>query len=107
MSDGHGHDHHNRPLTDPELRVKDQDLDGVQAEVLYGILGAGMRLQDDEAADEMMRVYNAWLADFCAARPERFAGLASIPSHDVDSAGREVQRVAKRGALPLPPRFSR
>ena len=22
MSDGHGHDHHNRPLTDPELRVK-------------------------------------------------------------------------------------
>ena len=27
-------------LTEPELRVKDQDRDGVQAEVLYGILGA-------------------------------------------------------------------
>ena len=29
-----------RRLTDPELRLKDQDRDGVQAEVLYGILGA-------------------------------------------------------------------
>src|SRR5262249_8778905 len=29
-----------RRLTDPELRLKDQERDGVQAEVLYGILGA-------------------------------------------------------------------
>ena len=39
-----------RRLTDPELRLKDQERDGVQAEVLYGILGASMRLKDDEAA---------------------------------------------------------
>src|SRR5437764_422132 len=38
-----------RRLTDSELRLKDQDRDGVQAEVLYGILGASMRLNDDEA----------------------------------------------------------
>jgi len=86
-------------LTDPELRVKDQDLDGIQAEVLYGILGASGRLNDDEAAAEMMRIYNEWLAAFCAARPERFAGIASIPSHDVDAAVEEVARVAERGAL--------
>src|SRR5579875_2555234 len=47
-----------RSPTDPELRVKDQERDGVQAEVLYGILGATMRLKDDEAADEMLRIYN-------------------------------------------------
>ena len=88
-----------RRLTDPALRLKDQDLDGVQAEVLYGILGAAMRLGDDDAAAEMMRIYNAWLADFCAACPERFAGLANIPSHDVSAAVAEVERVAKRGVL--------
>ena len=88
-----------RRLTEPALRLKDQDLDGVQAEVLYGILGAAMRLGDDEAAAEMMRIYNAWLADFCATHPERFAGLASIPSHDVAAAVAEVERVARRGAL--------
>ena len=88
-----------RRLTDPELRVKDQDLDGIQGEVLYGILGACMRLGDDDAAVEMTRIYNEWLAGFCSARPDRFAGLASLPNHDVQAAVAEVERVAKRGVL--------
>ena len=33
-----------RRLTDPDLRIRDQDRDGVQAEVLYGILGASSRI---------------------------------------------------------------
>ena len=36
----------------PELRVKDQELDGVDGEVVYGILGAIGRLQDDEVSRE-------------------------------------------------------
>jgi predicted TIM-barrel fold metal-dependent hydrolase len=88
-----------RRLTDPELRVKDQDRDGVQGEVLYGILGATGRLNDPEAAIETMRIYNEWLADFCSARPDRFAGLASIPNHPLEAAIAEVERVVKRGAL--------
>jgi len=87
-----------RRLTDPELRVKDQDRDGVQAEVLYGVLGASSRLNDADAAVEVMRVYNEWLADFCSAKPGRFAGLASIPNNPIDAAIMEVERVAKRGA---------
>ncbi len=86
-------------LTDPELRVKDQDLDGIQGEVLYGVLGASGRLNDDEAAAELLRIYNEWLADFCAKKPDRYAGLASIPSHDVDAAVDEIERVAHRGGL--------
>ena len=35
-----------RRPTDPALRVKDMDRDGVQAEVIYGILGAATRLND-------------------------------------------------------------
>jgi len=88
-----------RRLTDPDLRLKDQDRDGVQAEVLFGILGAGMRLNDAEAATEMMRIYNEWLADFCDTHPERFAGMASIPNHDILAAVAEIERVAKRGSL--------
>ena len=88
-----------RRLSDPDLRIKDQDRDGVQAEVLFGILGAGMRLNDAEAATEMMRIYNEWLADFCDTHPERFAGMASIPNHDIPAAVAEIERVAKRGSL--------
>ncbi|MFP6715984.1 MAG: amidohydrolase family protein [Alphaproteobacteria bacterium] len=88
-----------RRLTDPELRVKDQDLDGVRGEVLYGILGAAARLEDPQAASEMMRIYNEWLADFCSHYPDRFAGIASIPGHDMASALAEIKRVAKRGLI--------
>ena len=88
-----------RRLTDPALRIKDQDRDGIQAEVLFGILGASDRLNDPAAAVEMMRIYNDWLADFCDSQPARFAGLASIPSHDVAAAVAEIARVVKRGAL--------
>jgi predicted TIM-barrel fold metal-dependent hydrolase len=88
-----------RRLTDPDLRIKDQDRDGVQAEVLYGVLGATSRLNDAEAAVEVLRIYNEWLAGFCSTHPERFAGLASIPNHPIEAAIAEVERVARRGAL--------
>ncbi|HXJ81656.1 MAG TPA: amidohydrolase family protein [Candidatus Methylomirabilis sp.] len=88
-----------RRLTDPELRLLDQDRDGVQGEVLYGILGTAGRLNDPEAAVEAMRIYNEWLAEFCAAHPDRYAGLASIPNQPIEAAIAEVERVAKRGVL--------
>ena len=86
-----------RRLTDPNLRLQDQDRDGVQAEVLYGILGATMRLNDDEAAAEMLRIYNEWLAGFCKVHPDRYAGLANIPNHSTEAAVGEIERVARRG----------
>jgi predicted TIM-barrel fold metal-dependent hydrolase len=86
-----------RRLTDPDLRLKEQDRDGVQAEVLYGILGATNRLNDNEAAGAMLGIYNEWLSGFCGTHPERFAGLANIPNHDTAAAVAEIERVAKRG----------
>jgi predicted TIM-barrel fold metal-dependent hydrolase len=90
-----------RRLTEPELRLKDQDRDGVQAEVIYGILGASARLNDHEAATEVLRIYNEWLADFCKASPDRLIGLANIPNHDMEVAVAEVKRAVKRGVRGL------
>ncbi len=86
-----------RRLSDPDLRLKDQDLDGVQGEVLYGVLGASLRLDDPDASTEVLRIYNEWLDDFCRAHPDRYAGIACIPNHSMDAAVAEVERVAKRG----------
>ena len=83
--------------TDPHLRVADMERDGVQAEVIFGILGAATRLGDHEAAAEMFRIYNDWLVDFCRHYPERHIGLACLPYGDIDAAVREVHRVAKMG----------
>ena len=85
-----------RPTT-PELRLQDQDRDGIQAEVMYGLLGAGNKMTDREASVEFYRIYNDWLADFCRHDRTRFVGLASIPSHSVDAAVAETRRAAKLG----------
>ena len=86
-----------RRPSDPHLRIKDMDRDGVDAEVIYGILGASSRLNDREASNEMLRIYNDWLKEFCSHYPEREIGLACLPYGDIEEAVREIHRVAKMG----------
>jgi predicted TIM-barrel fold metal-dependent hydrolase len=86
-----------RRISDPHLRLKDMLRDDVDAEVIYGILGAATRLADHEAATEMFRIYNDWLADFCSHYPERHIGLACLPYGDIDAAAKEVHRAAGLG----------
>ncbi len=86
-----------RRPTDPVLRAKDMDLDGVQAEAIFGILGAATRLNDAVAANEMFRIYNDWLVDVCRHDPARFIGLACLPYGDIGAAVQEIHRVAKLG----------
>ena len=90
-----------RRLTEVEHRLKDQDRDGVQAEVLYGVLGSSGRLNDPEAALEMLRIYNDWLHDFCKAAPDRLIGLANIPNYNMEESVAEAMRCAKRGVRGL------
>jgi predicted TIM-barrel fold metal-dependent hydrolase len=73
------------------------ERDGVQAEVIFGILGAATRLRDHEAATEMFRIYNDWLVEFCHHYPGQCIGLACLPYGDIDGAVKEIHRVAKLG----------
>src|SRR5437764_13944648 len=82
---------------DPHLRVKELDRDGVDAEVIYGILAACAKIKSPEAANEMLRIYNDFMHDFCSYYPEREIGLACLPYSDIDAAAAEVRRVAKLG----------
>jgi predicted TIM-barrel fold metal-dependent hydrolase len=82
---------------DPHLRVKDMDRDGVDAEVIYGILAACAKMQDPEAADEMLRIYNDFMHSFSSTYPDRMIGLACLPYSNIEGAAREVRRVAKLG----------
>jgi len=85
-----------RPTT-PELRLKDMDRDGVNAEVIFGILGAATRLNDHEASAEMFRVYNDWVVDLTRPYRDRMLPLACLPYGDVDAAVQEIYRTAKLG----------
>ena len=73
---------------DPHLRVKDMDRDGVDAEVIYGILAACAKMKDPEAADEMLRIYNDFMHDFSGHYPDRMIGLACLPYNNIEGAAR-------------------
>ena len=83
--------------TNPDLRVKDQDKDGIDAEVIYGLLRISHTLNDNDQIVEIFRIYNDWLADFCNSHPGRFAGLACIPNHSPQAAAAELRRAATIG----------
>ena len=85
-----------RPTT-PELRIKDQEMDGVDGEVIYPILGVGRKLGDPDLVSVVYRIYNDWAAEFCKSNPERFVALACIPNHDPEVAAGELRRAAKLG----------
>ena len=53
------------------------------------------------------RAHNRWLADFCAERPGRSAGIGLIHLNDIDDAVEDVEWIARNGLsggvlLPLP-----
>lgn len=82
---------------DPHLRAKEMDRDGVDAEVIYGVLAAAAKLEDHEASVTMLRIYNTWMADFLTHYPGRQIGLACLPFGDIPAAIEEVHRVATLG----------
>jgi predicted TIM-barrel fold metal-dependent hydrolase len=81
---------------DAVARIEDQQIDGVDAEVLFGGT-TSLRTQDHELRFALMQAYNDWLGDFVQAAPERYAGIAEIPIWDLDLALLEAQRAREMG----------
>ena len=81
----------------PNLRLKDMEMDGVDAEVLYGMTNAGMRIKDLDLLTTTYRIYNEWVVDFCNTEPGRWYALACIPITDPVTAAEELRRAAKLG----------
>jgi uncharacterized protein len=83
---------------DPDARLKDQDIDGVSAEVLYPTLTMPMfAIPDGGYQHACFQAYNDWLADFCRTHPQRLVGIGLISLHDIDAAVSEVARIATLG----------
>jgi predicted TIM-barrel fold metal-dependent hydrolase len=100
---------HTRP-SDTVARRQDQERDGVEAEIIYGIIGISRRLFGTGISDpllltEVYRAYNDWIAEFGRSTPGRYFGLGCLPNHDAEAAAAEVRRCAElglRGAVFVP-----
>jgi predicted TIM-barrel fold metal-dependent hydrolase len=83
---------------DPAERVKDNDLDGVEADVLYTTLGFRIFwIKDAGLQADCFRVYNDWLAEYCSYSPQRMVGLPMISLYEPQAGARELERCAKKG----------
>jgi predicted TIM-barrel fold metal-dependent hydrolase len=83
---------------DPTKRIKAQEEDGVEAEVLYTSLGMPLfGLRDVELQQACFSAYNDWLAAYCSHSPKRLIGTALISLADIPAAVAELQRTRKAG----------
>lgn len=83
---------------DPEARLEDMKLDGVDAEVIYTTLGFRMfRIEDPGYQAACFAAYNDWLADMCGTHPERLLSVGLISMRNIDAAKQELRRIANKG----------
>ena len=87
-----------RGAWDPHARLEQIGADGVDAEVLYPTVGLTLfGIEDPDFKRACFRAYNDWIADFCAAYPERFKAVGLLATEDIPSAVAELERCRKLG----------
>ena len=83
-------------------RLKDQDTDGVAAEVLYpSVLFDVYQVEDVDVVSATFAAYNDWLHEYLQPAPGRLFGLGAIQLRDLDQAIDEMRRVKEMGFVGL------
>jgi predicted TIM-barrel fold metal-dependent hydrolase len=86
---------------DGAAHVKDLDLDGIDAAVIYPLVTRQTyELADRELGIACIRAYNDWLLeDFCSADAARLFGVCPLPTDDgAEVMVAEAERTARKGA---------
>lgn len=87
---------------DGKARLDEQDIDGVDAEVMYPsqrTMGAFMAQPDTAYHLAGVDAYNQWMwEEFSAADRTRLIGLYQIPGVDIQSSVKRLREGAKQGA---------
>lgn len=85
---------------DPKARIKEMEVDGVSAEVLYPTLGLRLfALEDAELQEACFQVANDALIDYCKVHPNRLVGIPMISLYNLKNAIKELERCKKAGLV--------
>ena len=85
-------------LYDPAERIKAQDADSVDAEVLYAsphLWDAIKQVDDAELRLACARVYNDWISEFCSYDPSRLIGVGKLPTSRDRGRPKELVRLSR------------
>ncbi len=97
-------------MDDRDVRLADMDAEGIDASLVFPQKAMGiMAMQDKEFLFTCCRIYNEWIAEWCAAAPDRLAGVAILPIHYApERAAAEIEAIKALGfkamELPMAPR---
>ena len=83
--------------SNPEMRLRHQDRDGIDAEIIYGITFGPERIPDARVRKVVYQTYNDWAAEFRGTHPDRFVPLACLPYESPSEAVEELKRAFKLG----------
>ncbi len=84
---------------DPAVRIKEIEIAGVDAEVLYPtprVAQTTAANTDPEMHLALVQAYNDWLHEYASYDLERFRALPMIPNRGTDQALAEIERVGGR-----------
>jgi predicted TIM-barrel fold metal-dependent hydrolase len=85
----------------PEQRVREEDQDGIDAEILFThpmYPDFWRAIPDDDVYAAMIHAYNEYLAeDYCSVAPDRLVAMGVIPPTNLDDAVAELEYCAKAG----------
>jgi predicted TIM-barrel fold metal-dependent hydrolase len=86
---------------DAAQRLREQDEDGIDAEVLYPPVFASRFIEgiaDKAVYLSLVQAYNTFLAqDYCSVAPDRLIGCAVVPVSGIDDAVGELKRIHSLG----------
>ena len=85
-------------VSDPRLRLKDMDLDGVWASVIYGPIPLTLSIPEPDLQTACYSAWNDWaIEEFNAFAPDRLCALPFLPTSSPEAAAAELERVAEKG----------
>jgi predicted TIM-barrel fold metal-dependent hydrolase len=79
---------------DPVERLKDMDIDGVEAEILYvGSGGASFGALSPQERIDATRAVNSAAIEWASVDPKRLMPVYALPINDIAASVKEVERV--------------
>jgi predicted TIM-barrel fold metal-dependent hydrolase len=83
---------------DPKARLKDQDKDGIAAEIIYPTLGMVLcNHPDNQYMHAMFQAYNRWLKDFTSEGEGRLFGIGQSAVTSVEQAVKDCELIREQG----------
>jgi predicted TIM-barrel fold metal-dependent hydrolase len=83
---------------EPAARLKDQDTDGIEAEIIFSSAVRQLySIVDESFQRAIFRSYNNWLREFCSYNCKRLIGLATLSILDIEHTVADILHYAKLG----------